>query len=829
MEGATTPARTEAPTDAAGASRGSPTLRALRASDIRVFSSASDAPTARRPTDVVLLALSVLGVGLVSLVAPGPTALGQAVARLVDDLPGTLGWAWELGYDVLLGWAAFLVVAALVARGRKRLFLAQLLAGAFSLGFAVVSGGLGGTARSDSLGAIWGTHPPAIYPATRLAVATAVIVTASPHLSRPLRFLGRWIVFVGATASIALGIALTIGVVTGLLVGLGSAALVHLLFGSPGGRLTLEQVNAALRDLGVDAEALRHAPLQPSGVALVEGVGADGRRVVVKVHGRDAWDGQLIASTWSSLWRRGETPRVGGRLQQVEHEAFVTLLAERARVPVLPVVAAGLAAGRDAVLVLEADAVPLANLEPARIDDRVLAGLWDIAERLRDAGIAHGALDRFRLLVRPDGSPVVADFGAAATAAPDLAIASDRAHLLVSTALLVGRERAVAAAARALGSDGLAAILPCIQPAIVDRETRHEIRDRDWDLEDLLALSAQTAGVEPPELEQLRRVTWSSVITVALIALVAYVIISAVAQVGLQSLIDSFRSADAVWLLGALVVSPLVQIPQAFSTIGASIQPVRYGPVLMLQYAVQFIQLAVPSSAARIALEIRFFERNGVASAGAVAIGAIDGVSGFLIQAILILVITLSGLATLDLSSATSTSSSSGGGHGVLLTVLVVGAVLAVIVALVVPTIRARVLEAIPRYRSALRERAAEGRASLRVLRHPSKLAMLFGGNLTAQVFQAAVLGLCLHAFGQTATMAQLILINTAVSLFAGFMPVPGGMGVAEAGYTAGLVAIGVPHTVAFSTAIAFRMVTYYLPPIWGGFAMRWLRRHAYV
>jgi len=38
-------------------------------------------------------------------------------------------------------------------------------------------------------------------------------------------------------------------------------------------------------------------------------------------------------------------------------------------------------------------------------------------------------------------------------------------------------------------------------------------------------------------------------------------------------------------------------------------------------------------------------------------------------------------------------------------------------------------------------------------------------------------------------------------------------MGVAEAAYTAGLVALGVPNAAAMSTAIAFRMVTYYLLP----------------
>ena len=53
--------------------------------------------------------------------------------------------------------------------------------------------------------------------------------------------------------------------------------------------------------------------------------------------------------------------------------------------------------------------------------------------------------------------------------------------------------------------------------------------------------------------------------------------------------------------------------------------------------------------------------------------------------------------------------------------------------------------------------------------------------------------------------------------------------GVAEAAYTAGLVALGIPNAAALSTAIAFRIVTYYLPPIWGAVAMRWLRQHAYL
>ena len=152
-----------------------------------------------------------------------------------------------------------------------------------------------------------------------------------------------------------------------------------------------------------------------------------------------------------------------------------------------------------------------------------------------------------------------------------------------------------------------------------------------------------------------------------------------------------------------------------------------------------------------------------------------------------------------------------------------------VIVILAVPKYRTAVRQAVPRYRAMLGSQASSAATALRVLRSPPKVGMIFAGNLGGQVLQAIILGLCLRAFGHHATMAELILVNTVASLLAGFMPVPGGMGVAEAAYTAGLVALGVPSAAAMSTAIAFRMVTYYLPPIWGAIAMRWLRAHSYL
>ena len=382
----------------------------------------------------------------------------------------------------------------------------------------------------------------------------------------------------------------------------------------------------------------------------------DGRPVLVKIFGRDAWDSQLVAATWSSIWTRGSRQVGTGRLQQVEHEAFMTLLAQRGDVAVMPVVAAGSVDQGDALLVVEAGGVPLASLDGESIDDQLLRECWRILGELHALGVAHRHVDAERILVRPDGTPAFIDLGDAQAAATEGEMLTDRAQLLVATVLATTTDRAIDAATDVLGHDEVAAALPYLQPAVFDRDTRRTLRSQDWKLKDLRQQIADRTGSEIPPLEPIRRVTWGSLAKMAIVAFLAYALISAVANVGIDTIVKEFQDADWAWLLAALIVTPFVQVPQAFSTMGATLQDMRFWPVLMLEYGVQFIALAVPSSAARIALEIRFFERVGVPGAGAVSIGMLDSFSTFLIQMLMIVVILASGVVSLNLSSADGSS-----------------------------------------------------------------------------------------------------------------------------------------------------------------------------
>jgi uncharacterized membrane protein YbhN (UPF0104 family) len=294
----------------------------------------------------------------------------------------------------------------------------------------------------------------------------------------------------------------------------------------------------------------------------------------------------------------------------------------------------------------------------------------------------------------------------------------------------------------------------------------------------------------------------------------AFAIVSAFSSVGISTITSELSNADSGWIWVALLVSPLVQVAEAFSTIGACPRPLRLGPVIGLQFAIRFIALAVPSSAARIALNVRFFQRAGLATSPAIAVGLVDSVAGFVVQILLLLVIWLAGLASLQISTSGLSFDIS--------SQVIVAVVILVVVGLAVAVF-------VPRVRRMIAPRLAEAGDAIRVLRSPTKVFELFAGNLVAQVILAIVLGICLRAFGQHASLAELILVNTLASLLAGVLPIPGGIGVMEAAISGGLVAVGIPESAAVAAAIAFRLVTFYLPPIWGVVAMRILRRRAYI
>ena len=114
-------------------------------------------------------------------------------------------------------------------------------------------------------------------------------------------------------------------------------------------------------------------------------------------------------------------------------------------------------------------------------------------------------------------------------------------------------------------------------------------------------------------------------------------------------------------------------------------------------------------------------------------------------------------------------------------------------------------------------------------LKSPRRLAVAFGANMAAELIGALTHFTVLAAYGQTPGYINVLVVAIFVSLFAGLMPVPGGIGVTEAALTAGFIAIGVPDDIAFAAALTSRVITFYFPPVLGAFAFRSLRKQGFL
>jgi uncharacterized protein (TIRG00374 family) len=115
------------------------------------------------------------------------------------------------------------------------------------------------------------------------------------------------------------------------------------------------------------------------------------------------------------------------------------------------------------------------------------------------------------------------------------------------------------------------------------------------------------------------------------------------------------------------------------------------------------------------------------------------------------------------------------------------------------------------------------------VARDRRKRLELFGGNVGSELLYALALGATCLAYGVDLNLAELVFVNTSASVLASVIPVPGGIGAAEAALSAGLISVGVDESTSFAIALTQRLCTFYLPPIWGYVSLRWLSRNGYL
>ena len=338
-----------------------------------------------------------------------------------------------------------------------------------------------------------------------------------------------------------------------------------------------------------------------AGVVRLSCTDAGGRSLEVKVYGRDAADTQLLAKAWRFLWyRSGGTSLTVTRTQQVEHETLVTLLAQRAGVATADVVATLSTASGDKVLVTEAVGTrrPAARLRASRVD------VDEVSTRCGAARISHGQIDAAHVRPVSVDSVAVIDWSMATVEAPAEQIERDVAAAMVVTATVAGNDRAVELAMAHAGEQHVIPAISYLQKAALTADLRRSAKAAGVNLDALREAAAQRAGKPAPELVKLQRVKWTSLLMTALMVTAIWFIIGKIADIGWDVILEAFKDATWGWIVVALFVGQLPRIADAISvTRCAAISDSRSDRSVALETSISFINLAVPSTAARVALD----------------------------------------------------------------------------------------------------------------------------------------------------------------------------------------------------------------------------------
>ena len=294
---------------------------------------------------------------------------------------------------------------------------------------------------------------------------------------------------------------------------------------------------------------------------------------------------------------------------------------------------------------------------------------------------------------------------------------------------------------------------------------------------------AAAAGVDVPKLIEPRRISWVTLLLVVGTLIGGWALIGVLINVGKSW--STITGAKWGWVVVVFVLAQAAYPSIAVTTVGSVTNPLPFGRTLALELADTFVALAGGSMAV-LATRVRFFQQEGYsatwrclrACSSRRPAGSSRGRSS-------------SSPCRSPSANCTSaeTRAARRRSHAqlvwlIVLAVIVVGVVLGAVFA-------------VPRWRrlaaEKLRPKASEVWAHLKVLAtHPRNLVEIFGGNVAAQLFVALALGASLHAFGDHLGLATLVVVLTLGSMLGGISPVPGGMGVVEAGMIIGLTAAGI-------------------------------------
>ncbi|TRW43365.1 lysylphosphatidylglycerol synthase transmembrane domain-containing protein [Georgenia yuyongxinii] len=515
-----------------------------------------------------------------------------------------------------------------------------------------------------------------------------------------------------------------------------------------------------------------------------------------------------LGGLWDVVRVRGLRQSHGATLgERARHAGLMRLWAPVAgvRTPAL----VGLSGARDSVIMVSTHVPglrPVAEVVARPGDDAVLDDIWRQVLGAHDHGLSHGTLDRAAVQVDQDGQVWLLHWDDGETLASELARRVDLAQILVLLALHAGPDRALRSAARALPREALAALTPFVQPAVLPPTTGRGSRRL------LDHLRRQLADLVPAAPAVPARLSRFSLRTILLVVVGGVAVWLLMGSLGSDDLVATVSGARPGWMVVSFLLGIVTYLGSALGLVAFSPERLGFWRTTAVQLAASVIALVVPAGVGPAGLNLRFLQRRRVPVPVAVATVGLTQLMQFLTTVVLLATVALGtgSIGTLRTPSP-------------VFAVVAVGTVGAVAAALAVPPVRRWVARRVAPTLAQIRPRL------LWLAGHPGRIGLGALGGVVLSAGYIAAFGAALAAFGHYLPPATLAITYLGASAAGSLIPSPGGIGPVELALTGGLTLAGVPYGAALSTALLFRLLTFWAPVPLGWLAMRLLGRRGEI
>jgi uncharacterized membrane protein YbhN (UPF0104 family) len=751
-----------------------------------------------QPLDLVricgLLFLLAVGAALASVARETVQGANADVTRVLGETADAVVSAVRvLGALGAIALPIALVTRELV-RGHLRRLVEGLVTGLLAIGLVglldVVISAKKHSALHDALtvvGHSTAARPLDAYLAALFAFGVAIGVGSEPRWRAVFWALTAVYLVAAFAAAQASLLSLAASPAIGALV----AVTVRYAVGAPNVRPGAKQIAAALIGQGPPIVRMERVTSLGEEHRTYQVVDASDRRIQVLAFDRDLVATGFIQGLYRRLRLRREVTGAPSISMERFAERRVTLaLAAHDSGVRIPELLAAVPCGAECIVLAYevVDGTPAEDLSDAQVDE-----LWSFAERLHHHRIAHRGLATGRILITPEGHVVLPILTDGEVFAGDLRLRLDDAQLLVTTALLIGAERAVKAARRWLTEDELVATLPLLQPVALSRTTRGALKQHAH-LLDALHEQIQQFSEEPlPPPANVERFRPRTIVSIVAGLIAGYLLIG---QLGSVDLATVFSTARWEWVPLVLLASLGTYLAAALSFTGFVTEKLKFIRTVLAQLAASFAGFVTPPSVGGVALNLRYLRAAGVSVSGAATSVALSQVVGAIVHVLLLIVFT----------AATGASSHPSLPIPSWIFLAVAGLAVLIGIALTVPAARRLILA---RVMPPLREAAPR---LLELVSSPRKLTEAVGGAVLLSMFYIAALWCSVRAFGGTLSPTAVAVVYLAGAAVASVAPTPGGLGAVEVALSTGLTAAGMAGAAAVSAVLLFRIATFWLP-----------------